>query len=616
MMFLSRLKLSIAILLVGGGAFSFPLISGQMSPGERGQIIGSEPPSGGPPAQIEPRTPDSAPEPGVPSGSPWQTVARIKVAGPSSIGFASGTIIHSTAEESLILTCGHVFKREDRVDDVPAIPFPRPITVNLFDGRPEPQPSGPPKVEYLESFEGQAIDYDLTRDVGLIRIRPGRRLPVSKIVPSRWEPRIGFKMLTIGCSEGQDPTAWHARIVKPRMKGFLQGQPDYEAIECERAPKQGRTGGGLFTADGYVAGVCNFAEPKDDRGLYATPASIYRILDRNHLAFLQAGPTTAEPEFDELIRTAEGKLREGDRDAVVRTLGRLKTLIDGRRKGLQDALRSLDANDARRWDELSRRVSEMRPEPSRDVAPRGGIPVPGVDLAPDSPAPPQAAARLDRILEEWHRRSAAHRSLDIRFTLRERDSKWHEDVSGTGRIVLTSGGRMLVELDRGTGGARDRERIIWGEGEVRQFLSKSKTHIAWPIATEDRGRLPAFLALPFGWKLNVEGLKSRFHVELVADDRPGTCLLRFIPLTPSGRETLSKAYLEVDRATYLPRRYGLISPNGQSTKDYCVTEVRCDRTHPEEFWRIPDDRGWTVTRLGDSAVERRLSRLIKSDLVP
>ncbi len=42
-------------------------------------------------------------------------------------------------------------------------------------------------------------------------------------------------MLTVGCSEGNDATAWHTRIMNPGMKGFLQGQPAYEAIECECA---------------------------------------------------------------------------------------------------------------------------------------------------------------------------------------------------------------------------------------------------------------------------------------------------------------------------------------------------------------------------------------------
>jgi RNA polymerase sigma factor (sigma-70 family) len=631
MMYLSRLKLAAAILLIGCGASSVPVICGQSSRGEAGPLASQamRPTTSGespetkpntPAPATAPRTPPPLPiDPSVPSATPWQAVVRIKVRGPHSTGFGSGTIIHSTAEESLILTCGHIFKPEEPASDVPQ--FPRPITVDLFDGRPT-QASWPPRVSYVESFAGEAIDFDFTRDVGLIRIRPGRRLPASKIVPSRWEPRVGMQMLTIGCSEGQDATAWGTRIVNPRMKGFLQGQPDYEAIECESAPRQGRTGGGLFTADGYLAGVCNFAEPRGDHGLYATPASIYRLLDRNNLAFLHAehpapGPTAAGPNLDELIRTAEGQLQEGDLEGVDRTLQRLNGLIERRRKALQDELRSLDTTYARRRDKLVREASERRPEPPREAAPRDGIPVPGVDLVPDRPVSPQAGARLDRILDVWRRRSADHTSLDVRFSLCERDRRWGDDVFGTGRIVLAPGGRMLVELDRGTGAARDRERIIWTDDAWHQFLSKSKTHFVRPIAAEDRGRLPVVLALPFCWRMNAEDLKSRFRVELVSDDRPGTCLLRFTPLTPIGRETFSTAYVELDRSTYLPCRYVLILPGGKVTKDYRVTEARWDRPVPEETWRIPDDRGWTVNRLeAGQAVERWLSRLIKLDLVP
>jgi len=100
-----------------------------------------------------------------------------------------------------------------------------------------------------------------------------------------------MKMLTVGCSEGHDATAWHTSIVRPRMTGFLSGNTTYEAVECMIAPKQGRSGGGLFTEDGYIAGVCNFAEPQGDHGLYATPRSMYSMLDRNKLMALYAPVT-------------------------------------------------------------------------------------------------------------------------------------------------------------------------------------------------------------------------------------------------------------------------------------------------------------------------------------
>jgi thiol-disulfide isomerase/thioredoxin len=236
--------------------------------------------------RVEPE-PDQA-EPSFVNPKPWETVVRIRVLGSNSVGYGSGTIISSTPEESLIVTCAHIFKIEGR-RPVPPGEFPRKILVDLFDG--QLQGTRPAQVHFLEAVAGEAVDYDFTRDVGLIHIRPGRQLPASRVVPAHWEPKSTprpMKMLTVGCSEGNDATAWHTRIVKPRLQGFLQGNPAYEAIECEFAPKQGRSGGGLFTTDGYLAGICNFAEPQGNHGLYATPRSIYALLDRNHLMALYA----------------------------------------------------------------------------------------------------------------------------------------------------------------------------------------------------------------------------------------------------------------------------------------------------------------------------------------
>jgi thiol-disulfide isomerase/thioredoxin len=238
---------------------------------------------------------------------PWETVVRIKVHGQGSIGFGSGTIIASTPEESIILTCAHIFKLDGQQQAPPAR-FPRAITVDLFDGVLRGQ-----QVHYAnETYPGKAIDYDFTRDVGLIRIRPGRKLPAARVVPAHWKPQERMLMTTVGCSEGRDATAWNTTIIRPAMQGSLTGNPAYEAIECVTAPKQGRSGGGLFTSDGYIAGVCDFAEPRGNRGLYATPTSIYHILDHNKLSLCYA-PVRTQSQPQTLLAGNEKANDDGDR---------------------------------------------------------------------------------------------------------------------------------------------------------------------------------------------------------------------------------------------------------------------------------------------------------------
>jgi len=225
------------------------------------------------------------PAPSFVNPKPWETVVRIRVIGNRSTGFGSGTVIHSTDSEAVVLTCAHIFKIDGRRPVTPK-QFPRRIMIDLFDGN--LKGTDPARVHFTESVEGEALDYDFTLDVGLIRMRTGRKLPASRVVPASWDLKSRMKVLTVGCSEGRDATAWHTVVRRPRVQNFLSGNPNYEAIECDIAPKEGRSGGGLYTIDGYVAGVCNFAEPQGDHGLYATPRSIYALLDRNRLSVLYA----------------------------------------------------------------------------------------------------------------------------------------------------------------------------------------------------------------------------------------------------------------------------------------------------------------------------------------
>ena len=239
---------------------------------------------------------DSAPGEGQPGSQaaaanplPWETVVRIKMhLSSKEWGFGSGTIIYSDADESIILTCAHIF-RDARGQATPVSQFRTKISVDLFDGK-IPNYKNPQLKCVEENIAGQAIDYDFNNDVGLIRIRPGRRLPASRVVPATWEPKRGTKMYSVGCSHGKDATAWDTRILDPRVQ-MAGGKKPFFEMKCSGQPAQGRSGGGLYTTDGYVAGVCDFADPNDNVGLYAVPTAIHQLLDRNQLTALYKAPS-------------------------------------------------------------------------------------------------------------------------------------------------------------------------------------------------------------------------------------------------------------------------------------------------------------------------------------
>jgi thiol-disulfide isomerase/thioredoxin len=285
---------------------------------------------------------------------PWQTVVRIKVQGPRGMmGFGSGTVIYSDPEQAIILTCAHIFKL-DGGRQAPPSKFPNPIQVDLFDGKLSGQQ--PAQVHYArETYKGQAMDYDFVKDVGLLRIRPGKRIPAARVVPAFWKPEKNMGMIAVGCPEGQDATAWDTVIVKASMMN-VPGHQQYEAIECTTAPKQGRSGGGLFTHDGFVAGVCDFASPQDDHGLYATPRSIYSMLDRNKLMALYAPPGKNNGEMLAMAqdRTAKNPARMRAQSPEVGDI----TVPSPSLLGIRDPGALAWKSDAPRAD---RRVSRLQP---------------------------------------------------------------------------------------------------------------------------------------------------------------------------------------------------------------------------------------------------------------
>jgi thiol-disulfide isomerase/thioredoxin len=223
---------------------------------------------------------------------PWETVVRIKMhLSDSEWGFGSGTIIYSSAEESIILTCAHIFRVKGQQQPSPKN-FRVPISVDLFNGQFVRREPAATLSCSEKDIPGEAIDYDFTNDVGLIRIRPGRRLAASRVVPAWWKAKRGMKMYTVGCSHGQDATAWDTTILDPRVgMSNTSTKQGFATIKCAYQPKEGRSGGGLYTTDGYVAGVCDFADPNEHVGLYAVPEAIHKLLDRNMLTALYKPPT-------------------------------------------------------------------------------------------------------------------------------------------------------------------------------------------------------------------------------------------------------------------------------------------------------------------------------------
>jgi thiol-disulfide isomerase/thioredoxin len=178
---------------------------------------------------------------------------RIKVEDATGYGFGTGTIIDTHEGEALVVTCGHLFRESQGKGK---------LTADLFV-------SGA-----AQSVPGQLIAYDLDRDIALLSIRVPSAVRAAQVAPPALAVRPGDRAFTLGCDKGADPSVRQTQITAVNK---YQGKPNYTATG---QPVDGRSGGGLFTADGLLIGICNAADPADNEGLYAGLASIHWQLDQ------------------------------------------------------------------------------------------------------------------------------------------------------------------------------------------------------------------------------------------------------------------------------------------------------------------------------------------------
>jgi hypothetical protein len=188
---------------------------------------------------------------------------RLRVEDPDGRSCGSGTIIDNRNGQALVLTCGHLFRDSHGKGS---------ISVDLFN-------SGTP-----QTVAGELISYDLSRDVGLVAIRCPGPVVIARLAPPEYRVEPGMPVVSVGCNNGDLPTARLSTVT--RLNRF-KGPPN---IEVAGQPVEGRSGGGLFSPEGYVIGICNAADPDYQEGYFGAAASVYAELDRGKMAFVYQSP--------------------------------------------------------------------------------------------------------------------------------------------------------------------------------------------------------------------------------------------------------------------------------------------------------------------------------------
>ena len=174
-----------------------------------------------------------------------QATVRIRVQIGNFAEYGSGTVVQRAGSTGLVVTCAHIFDGPDAT-----------IQVTLFNGK-------------KRTLAGQLLAENKSWDVALVRVE---NIGECKPIPLADAPvATGQLVFVAGCDEGGLPNCWDTEVTAVNR---FYGRPN---LEVAAIPEDGRSGGGVFSRDLRLLGVCNGVNTLEFQGLYAGVDSVYEL---------------------------------------------------------------------------------------------------------------------------------------------------------------------------------------------------------------------------------------------------------------------------------------------------------------------------------------------------
>ena len=185
--------------------------------------------------------------------------------------WGTGTIIDTRGGEALILTCGHIF-RESKGKGT--------IEIHLYGDN--------------STFRvpGTCLFYDLEIDLAFVVMTPPCPVRAIPIAPESHRIQPSQQAWSVGCDHGGNPTVRQHQVLS--VDKISETGSSFHYVQVSGAPVGGRSGGGLFSAEGYLIGVCVTACPTVNDGHFVPPHVIRRVLDELKLAYIYQNPSLGE----------------------------------------------------------------------------------------------------------------------------------------------------------------------------------------------------------------------------------------------------------------------------------------------------------------------------------
>ncbi|MDR0328438.1 MAG: serine protease [Planctomycetaceae bacterium] len=196
---------------------------------------------------------------------------KLRVDGNNGHDWGTGTIIDTREGEALVLTCAHIFKASNGNGNVEVHLFGENSTV---------------RVPGLCLFQDAEIDLAF---VAVTLPCPVRAIPIA---PASYQIQPTQQVWSVGCDHGGLPTVQAHQVMSvDKVSEQRRSGVPFHFIQVSGAPVGGRSGGGLFSADGYLIGVCVTGDPVVNDGHFVPPHIIRQVLDRMDLACVYQNPS-------------------------------------------------------------------------------------------------------------------------------------------------------------------------------------------------------------------------------------------------------------------------------------------------------------------------------------
>jgi S1-C subfamily serine protease len=185
----------------------------------------------------------------------------------------SGTIIASIDGETLVLTAAHVVQAEGPI-------FVELHRYNVGRERTPVKPGSWPR-----SLPASLAAADASADLAVLRIKNVVALPyVARVAPDQGPLAPESTVTSVGIDLGAKLTTWTTQLVKTVRFELNDSHSERLFLITTHTPEHGRSGGGLFLANGELVGVCvghAALEQGPRMGVFASRESIRQLLDEH-----------------------------------------------------------------------------------------------------------------------------------------------------------------------------------------------------------------------------------------------------------------------------------------------------------------------------------------------